>query len=39
MENIVIGEQDAMYEAASMRMGKKVVLEGHYCVLEVDDPK
>ena len=39
MENIGISEQDAMYEAANMLMGKKVVLEGHYCVLEVDDPR
>ena len=37
--NIGIDEKQAIYEATNMIMGKKIILEGHYCVLEVDDPR
>ena len=39
MENVGLEETQALYEANNMILGKKVVLDGHYGVLEVADPK
>tara|TARA_B100001059_G_scaffold236346_1_gene286326 strand:+ start:1341 stop:7310 length:5970 start_codon:yes stop_codon:yes gene_type:complete len=39
MQNVGLNETNALYEATNMILGQKVVLEGHYAVLEVNDPR